>query len=148
MAASGVTSTINPSPVGVGRPSYDPQASLDALRTWCGFLVEFQRQAESKGGRPLPHSPATSLRPTPTAAPTSPRASTSGKPRSAIVYGPRTSAVTSDDPLTPTDWPPPCSPPSREGSSSPRFTSVPPPRSRTRHDARTHRVGHDSPMFG
>ena len=92
MAASGVTSTISPSPARV-RPPYDPQASLDALRTWCGLLVEFQRQAESKGGCPLPPSPASSLRPTPTAAPTSPRASTSGKPRSALVYGPRTSAV-------------------------------------------------------
>ena len=63
----------------------------------------------------MPPSPASSLRPTPTGAPTSPRASTSGKPRSAMVYGPRTSAVTSDDPLTPTDWPPPCPPPSMGG---------------------------------
>ena len=53
-------------------PPYDPQASVDALRTWCGLLVELQPQAEPKGGCPLSPSPASSLRPTPTAAPTSP----------------------------------------------------------------------------
>ena len=52
MATSGVTGTISPLPARVGRPPYDPQASLDPLRAWCGLLVEFQPQAECKGGCP------------------------------------------------------------------------------------------------
>ena len=72
MAASGVTSTISPLTGDSRPPPYDPQASVDTLRTWFGLLVEFQPQAESEGGCPLPPSPASSLRPTPTAAPISP----------------------------------------------------------------------------
>ena len=108
MAASGVTSTI-PHGRASAAPRTIPKPASTPYAPGAGSSSSPNVKPSPRAAAPC-HTRRRARWPTPTAAPTSPTASTSGKPRSAMVYGPRTSAVTSDDPLTPTDWPPPCSP--------------------------------------
>ena len=81
---SPLTGDSRPPPT-VPKPASTPRNLLLAPR-------RVPTSSRMQGRLPLPHSPESELRPTPTAAPTSPRASTSRKPRSAAVYVPCTSA--------------------------------------------------------